>query len=221
MSAVVHHLPWEGELRVAGVRRAGEVAAQPRGTVPSGYASLDAVLPGGGWPRGALVELQLANAGIGELRLLASALASPERAGRVVFLAPPAEPGLAALQDLGLSPRAITIARPREARDQRWVAEQVLRSGAFAAALLWWPSPLDDRLARRLGLAIAAGGGLGFVFCRPSGVANGVPLRLGLRSAGTGALQVDVMKRRGPPVGPVHLEWGDAVARLPVSLARA
>ena len=38
--------------------------------VPSGFAALDAELPGGGWPRGGLVELLPARQGIGELSLL-------------------------------------------------------------------------------------------------------------------------------------------------------
>lgn len=213
-------MPSEGDFRVAGVRRAGEVAAQPHGTVPSGHPELDAVLPGGGWPRGALVELQLANAGVGELQLLTGALAWRGHGARVAFLDPPAEPGLAALSAAGLTPSAITVARTRDDRDRRWAAEQILRSGGFTATLLWWGAPLDDRVARRLSLAIAASGDLAFVFCPPSRVANGVPLRLCLRAASTGALQVDVLKRRGPPVAPVRMERSNALARLPISLAR-
>lgn len=98
MPSAASLLPLDGGLRAAGVRRAGEVAAQPHGTVASGIPSLDAVLPGGGWPRGALVELQLAHPGVGELQLLGGALTQADRAGRVAFLDPPAEPGVAALQ---------------------------------------------------------------------------------------------------------------------------
>lgn len=220
MPSAASLLPLDGGLRAAGVRRAGEVAAQPRGTVASGFPLLDAVLPGGGWPRGALVELQLASAGVGELQLLAGALAWREQAGRVAFLDPPAEPGLVALHAVGLAPRAITVAHSRNDRDRRWAAEQILRSGGFTVALLWWGSPLDDRVARRLSLAIAAGGGLGFIFCPPSTVANGAPLRLALRGAGAGAIHVAVLKRRGPPVSPVRVEWSNALACLPVPSAR-
>lgn len=219
--AAVSPLPREGELRVAGVRRAGEVAAQPRGTVPSGYPQLDSVLPGGGWPRGALVELQLASAGIGELQLLAGALVWQEHAARVAFLDPPAEPGLAALSRAGLAPRVITVARSPSDRDRRWAAEQILRSGGFTAALLWWPTPLDDRTARRLNVALGAGGGLGFVFSPPANVANGAVLRLGLRGGGPGVLLVDVLKRRGAPVAPMRMEWPHALGCLPISFTGA
>jgi protein ImuA len=43
--------------------------------VDTGYASLSAELPSGGWPLGALIELLPAHSGIGELRLLQPALA--------------------------------------------------------------------------------------------------------------------------------------------------
>ena len=42
---------------------------------PSGYAALDAALPGGGWPEAALVEVLLAADGLGELSLLLPTLA--------------------------------------------------------------------------------------------------------------------------------------------------
>jgi hypothetical protein len=51
-------------------------------TQPSGFAVLDAQLPGGGWPIGAITELMPELAGIGELRLLAPALVALARAGR-------------------------------------------------------------------------------------------------------------------------------------------
>jgi len=43
--------------------------------VSSGFPELDAGLPGGGWPAGALTEILPAHEGIGELRLLGPALA--------------------------------------------------------------------------------------------------------------------------------------------------
>ncbi len=45
----------------------------------SGFAELDRELPGGGWPQGQLTELLLDAAGIGELSLLAPALAQLAR----------------------------------------------------------------------------------------------------------------------------------------------
>ncbi len=56
--------------------RASQFARSRGRTIDTGYASLSAELPGGGWPVGALVELLLQRSGIGEFRLLQLALAS-------------------------------------------------------------------------------------------------------------------------------------------------
>src|SRR6266702_1573806 len=59
-------------------------------TLPCGFPGLDAELPGGGWPAGALTEILPAHEGIGELRLLGPALAGLSRRGlRLVWCAPP------------------------------------------------------------------------------------------------------------------------------------
>lgn len=56
--------------------------------LPSGHGTLDLMLPGGGWPTGALTELLIQQPGIGEVRLLQPVLA---RTGKrpVMFLQPP------------------------------------------------------------------------------------------------------------------------------------
>ena len=40
-----------------GVWRASQLGAQGLSTVDTGFAALNAVLPGGGWPVGSLIEL--------------------------------------------------------------------------------------------------------------------------------------------------------------------
>ncbi len=54
--------------------RASQLARQHGKVIATGYATLDAELPGQGWPVGGLIELLCQQAGIGELRLLAPAL---------------------------------------------------------------------------------------------------------------------------------------------------
>ena len=44
--------------------RGGDCAPEPA-TLPSGFAALDAALPGGGWPQGTLTEVLLEREGIG------------------------------------------------------------------------------------------------------------------------------------------------------------
>src|SRR5256885_16592883 len=62
-------------------------------TLPCGFPGLDAELPGGGWPAGALTEILPAHEGIGELRLLGPALAGLSRRGlRLRSVSPPPLP---------------------------------------------------------------------------------------------------------------------------------
>ena len=78
----------------------GQPAAQAApDAIPTGWDALDAVLPGGGWPSGALSEILLPADGVGELRLVWPALARlSQDEGIVAVVAPPYRalcPGLA------------------------------------------------------------------------------------------------------------------------------
>ena len=80
-----------------------EVDAGFEAGAATGFAALDAQLPGGGWPRRALTELLPASPGVVGLRLLAPALAATLAAGRSVMLFdPPAGLTAWALAQLGL-----------------------------------------------------------------------------------------------------------------------
>jgi protein ImuA len=82
---------------------------QPAAT-PSDFAPLDAELPGGGWPHGMLTELLLPHAGLGELRLLAPALARIAGSGRSVMLFdPPAGLSGWALAQLGVATEQLLV----------------------------------------------------------------------------------------------------------------
>src|SRR5256885_10524700 len=87
-------------------------------TLPCGFPGLDAELPGGGWPAGALTEILPAHEGIGELRLLGPALAGLSRCGlRLVWIAPPHLPYAPALAAAGIEipdPLAVRTAPPKE-----------------------------------------------------------------------------------------------------------
>lgn len=58
------------------VWRASQIGGVARPVTTSGFSALDTQLPGGGWPHGVLTELLLPEPGVGELRLLAPALAA-------------------------------------------------------------------------------------------------------------------------------------------------
>ncbi|MCP4042167.1 MAG: SOS cell division inhibitor SulA, partial [Gammaproteobacteria bacterium] len=90
-------------LRHPAIWRAGRPAAASYGTLATGFTGLDAALPGGGWPVGALTEIFTAGDGIGELRLIMPALARLSSEGRwIVWVTPPYIPYAPALQQEGM-----------------------------------------------------------------------------------------------------------------------
>ena len=182
--------------------------------VATGFARLDAELPGGGWPRRALAELLLPHAGVGEVRLLAPALVAVQRAGQLVmFFDPPAALAAAALARLGFDVEELLIVETRArvvpGSDSLWALEQALKSGHVGAIVAWLPPRLRADRLRRLQLAAHQHDGPAFVM-REAAVAGrptASPLRLGLQAGGADRLQVRVLKRRGPPLeAPLSLE---------------
>ncbi|MFC3816121.1 translesion DNA synthesis-associated protein ImuA [Lysobacter sp. GCM10012299] len=179
----------------------------PASPQPSGHALLDAALPSGGWPDGALTELLIPADGVGELRLLWPALARlSQQEGTIVLVAPPYVPFAPAWQRAGvrLSQLQVIDTPPRDAL---WAAEQCLRSGA-CAAVLCWPLHADDRALRRLQVAAESGRCLGFAI-RPAKAARN-PSPAALRIAiDTDPQQLRVLKCRGglAPTRPIAFEW--------------
>ena len=164
----------------------------------SGYAALDAELPGGGWPQRAITELLLTGIGWGEMRLLAPVLARVGAAGRgVLLVGPPAEPCAEALAQLGLDLSRCVVIR---GDDLLWPLEQALRSGQVGAVVAWAPASLKGEALRRLQLAAQSHEGPAFVVRAASAAAHPspAPLRLALSGAGPDTLAVRLVKRRGP-----------------------
>jgi protein ImuA len=193
--------------------RAHQLGRQRDAAWPTGFAELDAGLPGGGWPARALTELLLPHAGIGEVRLLAPVLAAAQPRGLILF-DPPERPFGWALGACGIDVRQVYVVQARQgvrglpAADVLWALEQALKSGHVGAVLAWLPVRVGADALRRLQLAAQAHDGPAFLLrdevlrSRPSPA----PLRLLLRAAGPDALRVQVLKRRGPPLAqPLHL----------------
>jgi hypothetical protein len=180
-------------------RGGAPAAAAP--AAQTGYAALDAELPGGGWPVGGLAELLCRTEGIGELQIVLPALAALTQAGhRIAWLAPPYLPYAPALQAAGVRLEGLTVVRAPGRRDALWAAEQALRSGAFHGLLLWLPKASYPEL-RRLAVAAQAGPGFALAFRPPEAVCEASPavLRLALEP-GEGQLAVRILKRRGLPL---------------------
>lgn len=194
-----------------------------RPALPSGFSALDAQLPGGGWPVGALIELMSDIAGIGELQLLLPSLGRLARDGRhLVWIAPPYQPYAPALWQQGIPLERIWIIEAPRPEQALWAFEQALRCPAVGA-VLGWPAHLVDKSVRRLQLAAEEGGSLGILY-RPSSAAaipSPAALRLRLRAAPTG-LAVELCKVRGGRAGRhVHLHEARSNDALAVSAPAA
>jgi protein ImuA len=177
--------------------RASQLARSHTQCLDTGFPSLSMQLPGGGWPKGVLVDLLVQQPGVGEVRLLAPAL-SKVSTRQIAFLQPPHAPQALALASMGIQPSAALWLKADRTADALWAAEQVLRSGSCGALLFWQPQIRSDSL-RRLHLAAQSGETL-FFMMRPMYAAQDAspaPLRLGLRPK-AGGIEVDFVKRRGP-----------------------
>ena len=200
----------------AGVWRAHALAVPLARVVATGDAALDAQLPGGGWPVGALTEVLQAPGVQGEWRLLLSALARCGSAA-VVLVGAPYTPFAPALAAHGLAPQRLLWVASAQPAQRLWAAEQALRCAGVDAVLAWLPQARSDQL-RRLQLVAAEFSRLLFVVraAQAQGESSPAVLRLLLQPqdvAPSGAghthsdgLQVRILKRRGPPLEqPLHL----------------
>ncbi len=209
--------------------RAHQLGRSADNTLPSGFALLDAQLPGGGWPRRVLTELLLPHPGIGEIRLLAHALAATQRAGRLVMLFdPPAVVSAPALLELGLDVDQLLVIHThlqlRPGADRLWALEQALKSGHVGAVLAWLPPRLRAERLRRLQLAAHAHDGPAFMLREVAAQQNAsaAPLRLALHPAGADQLGLRVLKRRGPPLlAPLHLALPPVLSAAALRRAQA
>jgi protein ImuA len=204
--------------------RAAQLGRATAAGLPTGFAALDAELPGGGWPTQALTELLLPHPGVGEWRLLAPVLAALQR-GRgdrvrdlprsVMLFDPPAQPCAWTLGALGLDLAQIVIVQGRAAPrgrarlgvalpglDTLWALEQALASGQVGAVLAWLPARLRGDALRRLQLAAQAHPGPAFLLREVSArlKPSAAPLRLLLTPGVPDELRLRVLKRRGPPL---------------------
>lgn len=180
------------------VWRGDALASAPLPGVPTGFAELDAELPGAGWPRSGLTEMLTARSGIGELTLLLPMLArlSAEELAWLIFVAPPHLLYAPALEAGGVAlSRLLVVGAP--GRDASWACERALATDGVGAVVAWLPEARTVHL-RRLQLAAEAGRTLLCVF-RPASAAahpSPAPLRLALDGENE-HLQVRILKRRG------------------------
>ena len=186
----------------------GQSTAVPASIQPTGYATLDAALPTGGWPDSALSEILVSAEGVGELQLLWPTLARLTAASeRVVLVAPAYVPFPWAWKAAGINLSYLTVIQASE-RDALWAAEQCLRSGS-CGAVLCWPQQINDRALRRLQVAAETGQTLAFAYRPIAEAVNPSPAALRL-AVETCPAQLRVLKCRGGrlPATPIPFSVG-------------
>ncbi|VAW75226.1 RecA/RadA recombinase [hydrothermal vent metagenome] len=173
-------------------------AEQPD-SVSSGFDDLDTLLPDGGWPRGALTEIHLAQQSMDALHLLLPALSklSHDENRWICLVAPPILPCMSDLLESGVNLSRVLLVHPGAQQDGLWAVEESLRSGTCSAVLAW-PTTDDSAALRCLQLAAEAGNTSGFLF-RPQHLANRpspATLRLQLHEQQDYYPAVSVIQRR-------------------------
>lgn len=188
--------------QLARLCRTGRDTSAAPATQASGLTELDAVLPGGGWPVGAIIELMPVSTGIGELRCVLPTLARLTRAEHyVAFVSPPYIPFAPALAQRGVNLERLLVIDASAPEDTLWAFEQALRCKSFGAVLAWSPVA-RDREVRRLQLAAESGRSIGFLYRPPSAALESSPAAVRLRlQANDRALSIDVLKCRGARSG--------------------
>ncbi len=205
----------------------GEIEA-----VPLALPEIDAALPWGGLPRGALHEIVGVGPGVsgpgitnqGAPEGFAAALLARLIEGRGPALWCLARgdlfgPGLGAF---GLAPDRLIVARARNPHDVPWAMEEGLRSG-IPGAVLGEPRRLGLAAGRRLQLAARAGG-VACLVLRPRGIEHSAavtrwrvvaaPSKLedglpGLLGLGAPRWRVGLVRCRGGTLGEWLMEWND------------
>lgn len=183
---------------------------------PSGFAALDAQLPGGGWPGHGLTEILSPHSGALEWRLLGPALRQLCAAGQpVVVVGPPLSPHLPGLRFEGIDERQLVWVRADTPAERLWSAEQLIKARAGGALVVWLPRARAQQI-RRLQV-LAAGFDAPVFVCRPSRAlheSSAAPLRVQVAVGVDWELHVRIAKRKGPP-----LDDTLCMASVPGSLA--
>jgi protein ImuA len=216
-------------LRARIARIGGAGVERIRETLPFGVAAIDAVLPGGGLPRGCLHEIIAADAGGAAAAFAAVLLAGLAGNGDSVVWCRRGTgphgvnlygPGLAAF---GLDLRRLLVVRARRDTDVLWAMEEGLRGGAVAA-VLGEGAAVPLIALRRLQLAAETGGTTGLLL-RPFGAAASAALattRWRVASAPSDYLTPSLSRRRErehPSLRPSPQERENRTVRVGQSLA--
>ena len=174
-----------------------EITELKSGGIPTGYPALDAILPEGGWPRNAMMEMLTSQWGFGELQLLLPLMRSITSQKRwVLLVAPPYIPYAPALANAGIDINyLINIDPDTSCKDAMWSVEKALQSESCGLVMAWLDS-LPNAVVRRLQLAASEGETSGVLFRHRETKNSPASLQLRLKHTNQG-LHAHVIKARG------------------------
>ncbi len=168
--------------------------------VDTGFAALNGLLPGGGWPLRAVIEFNVEAWGNGELQLLLPLMARLSQGqSRVAMIMPPYQPYAPALIQAGIAlPYLVVVdtgtVESHSTKDIWWSAEKLLRHVDCGLVLLW-PARQNQAEVRRLQLAADAANSIGVIFRCGRPVDTPVSLRLKVSRCVEG-VRVELTKSR-------------------------
>lgn len=181
--------------------RGTDLGAQAGQVVSSGFAGLDAELPGGGWPVQAITEVLSAQPSVLEWRVIGPTLGRVVAAdGKVVVVGPPKTPHLPGLRHSGIDEKHLIWVQAESPAERLWCTEQLVKSGSCGALVAWLPQARPEQI-RRLQVCAQACEGPVFLF-RPEAArheASAAPLRVMASLGLDWEVLVQVIKRRGTP----------------------
>ena len=189
---------------------------EKRETFATDHTALDAALPSGGWPVGALTELMIAHEGVGEFTLLLPAMAAlTQQQQWIALVAPPHTPYAPALVNAGVALERLLVVNPDDQKNAYWATEQLLRSAVFSSVVLWAEKTSDERRQRRLQLAAEQGKAWAVCYLphRAAKTSSPAGLRIVLQKNHT-SLQANIIKNRGGRLGEIKINRKDSKSDL-------
>lgn len=173
----------------------------------TGMPALDELLPGGGWPKGGLVEIIVPDRCADASALVVPALARLGQQGRwIAMVTPPYQARRAVFMSPEINASRLLQVNPHPGRSGLWTMESMLRSGDCSAVLAW-PVCETGLMDKRLQKAAMTGKALCVLFrygCVPAHNA-GVDIRLKLEMNETGR-SLYLLNSRGATVSGLVLD---------------
>jgi protein ImuA len=176
----------------------GSVSQPQHETLATGFAALDAMLPHGGWPVGAVTEIFCPAENHFALPLIWPALAHLSQAQRwLALVAPPNAPTAAQLQAEGIDLSHVLLIHPHGTSNGLWAVEQALRAGT-CAAVLSWVNQADHHDLQDLRGAALAGNTCGLIFRPEWAIDQPSPaaLRLRLTPCADNSIFLELLEQR-------------------------